>query len=116
MRRRSAIVGLVGIIAVAVGLWIVLAPFPRPVPGGVVDAIEVTPEARCGSALLDALRGDATATAVVAATEVASSSDPQEEVTVDCSDRARTRVAVGVVVVILGGIAVIWARQSRGHD
>lgn len=111
-RRKSILVG-VGLVVAAIGVWIILVPFPRPVPGIALDTLHITPEAHCGSGLLEAVRGDSTATALVYADEVAREGDPQEEVTVDCSGPARARVAIGIAVVAIGAAVTVRARQSK---
>ena len=46
--RRRVLAGL----ALLLGLWIALAPFARPLPGGAPYTLEATPEIDCRSPLI----------------------------------------------------------------
>jgi len=104
--RRRVLAGL----ALLLGLWIALAPFTRPLPGGAPYTLEATPEIDCRSPLIGLLSGDSPR-ADVYTTPRPSSDDPRTPTTVDCRSRAGFRVGVGAIFLISGASVLLIGRR-----
>ena len=83
-----------------VGLWIALAPFARPLPGGEAFSFEATPEVGCQSPVIGMFGADQPVADVYTVPRP-SEGDPVESRSVDCTGRARFRVAVGGLLVAM---------------
>ena len=92
------------------GLWIVLFPFSRPLPGGEPFSFDATPEFGCGMPLLDAF-GDDRPVANVYTVPLPSEGDPVEERRMDCTGRARFRIALGSLLVATSLAMAVYARR-----
>ncbi|MDG2427864.1 MAG: hypothetical protein P8M16_05495 [Acidimicrobiales bacterium] len=99
------------IFAILVGLWIVFAPFSRPLPGGAVFSFESTPEINCQTPVIGML-GDDQPTALVYTTPLPAAGDPTTERRVDCTSRARFRVTLGVLVVTMSTVLALTRPRS----
>ena len=106
--RRRVLAGL----ALLLGLWIALAPFARPLPGGAPYTLEATPEIDCRSPLIGLLYGDSPR-ADVYTTPRPSSDDPRTPTTVDCRSRAGFRVGVGAIFLIGGASVLVIGRRRN---
>ena len=106
--RRRVLAGL----ALLLGLWIALAPFARPLPGGAPYTFEATPEIDCRSPLIGLLSGDSP-WADVYTTPRPSSDDPRTPTTVDCRSRAGFRVGVGAIFLIGGASVLVIGRRRN---
>jgi len=104
--RRRVLAGL----ALLLGLWIALAPFTRPLPGGAPYTLEATPEIGCRSPLIGLLSGDSPR-ADVYTTPRPSSDDSRAPTTVDCRSRAGFRVGVGAIFLISGASVLVICRR-----
>ncbi len=82
------------IASLLVGLWIVLAPFNRPLPGGEAFSFEATPEIGCRTPVVGMFGDDQPLTEVYT-TPIPAEGDPIEQRRVDCTGRARFRVTLG---------------------
>ena len=106
--RRRVLAGL----ALLLGLWIALAPFALPLPGGAPYTLEATPEIDCRSPLIGLLSGDSPR-ADVYTTPRPSSDDPRTPTTVDCRSRAGFRVGVGAIFLIGGASVLVIGRRRN---
>ena len=106
--RRRVLAGL----ALLLGVWIALAPFARPLPGGAPYTLEATPEIDCRSPLIGLLSGDSP-WADVYTTPRPSSDDPRTPTTVDCRSRAGFRVGVGAIFLIGGASVLVIGRRRN---
>ena len=107
--RRRVLAGL----ALVLGLWIALAPFTRPLPGGAPYTLEAPPEIGCRSPLVGLLSGDSPG-ADVYTTPRPSPDDPRTPTTVDCRSRAGCRVGLGVIFLGGGAAVLVGDRRRRG--
>jgi len=96
---------------VLLGLWIALAPFHRPLAGGAAFSLEATPQVGCRTPVVG-MMGDDRPTAEVHTTPRPAEGDPTVLREVDCTGRARFRVALGASLLVLGllGLAVTRRR------
>ena len=108
--RRTSRRRVLAALALLLGLWIVLAPFARPLPGGAPYTLEATPEIDCRSPLIGLLYGDSPR-ADVYTTPRPSSDDPRTPTTVDCRSRAGFRVGVGAIFLISGASVLVIGRR-----
>ena len=99
--------------ALLVGLWVLLAPFSRPLPGGEPFSFEATPEIGCRTPVAGML-GDDRPIAEVYTSPLPIMGDPVVESAVDCTGRARFRVAVGGLLLIAS--VVLATRSGRPVD
>ena len=111
LRRTSPRRVLAGL-ALVLGLWIALAPFTRPLPGGAPYTLEATPEIGCRSPLVGLLPGDSP-WADVYTTPRPSSDDPRTPTTVDCRSRAGFRVGLGAIFLVGGASVLVVDRRQR---
>ena len=95
-----------------VGLWIALVPFSRPLPGGEAFSFEATPEINCRTPLVGML-GDDRPVAEVYTVPLPAKGDPVEDRQVDCTGRARFRVALGS---LLAAASIALATTGRRPD
>ena len=100
-------------VALILGLWIALAPYTRPLPGGAPYTLEATPEIGCRSPVVGLLSGDSPR-ADVYTTPRPSSSDPRTPTTVDCRSRAGFRVGLGMIFLV-GGASVLVVNRRQGN-
>jgi hypothetical protein len=96
-----------------VGLWVLLAPFSRPLPGGEAFSFEATPEIGCRTPVIGMLGDDQPITEVYTS-PLPAQGDPVVDSAVDCTGRARFRVVVGGLLLIAS--VVLAARSSRPVD
>ena len=96
------------------GLWILLFPFSRPLPGGEPFSFDATPEIRCGIPLVGMLGNDRPL-ANVYTVPLPSEGDPVKERQVDCTGGARFRVALASLLVA-GSIAMAVRGRKPGID
>ena len=108
--RRTSRRRVLAALALLLGLWIALAPFARPLPGGAPYTLEATPEIDCRSPLIGLLYGDSPR-ADVYTTPRPSSDDPRTPTTVDCRSRAGFRVGVGAIFLISGASVLLIGRR-----
>ena len=108
--RRTSRRRVLAALALLLGLWIALAPFSRPLPGGAPYTLEATPEIDCRSPLIGLLYGDSPR-ADVYTTPRPSSDDPRTPTTVDCRSRAGFRVGVGTIFLISGASVLVIGRR-----
>ena len=108
--RRTSRRRVLAALALLLGLWIALAPFARPLPGGAPYTLEATPEIDCRSPLIGLLYGDSPR-ADVYTTPRPSSDDPRTPTTVDCRSRAGFRVGVGTIFLISGASVLVIGRR-----
>jgi len=102
------------IFAILVGLWIAFAPFSRPLPGGAVFSFESTPEINCQTPVVGML-GDDRPIALVYTKPLPAVGDPTTERQIDCTSRARFRVALGVILVTIStALALNRPRTNSG--
>ena len=108
--RRTSRRRVLAALALLLGLWIALAPFARPLPGGAPYTLEATPEIDCRSPLIGLLYGDSPR-ADVYTTPRPSSDDHRTPTTVDCRSRAGFRVGVGAIFLISGASVLVIGRR-----
>lgn len=96
----------------ALGLWIALVPFSRPLPGGEPFSFDATPEIGCGMPLVD-IFGNDQPVAHVYTVPLPSESDPMEGRLMDCTGRARFRVTLGSLLV---AVSIAMAVRGRRLD
>ena len=108
--RRTSRRRVLAALALLLGLWIALAPFSRPLPGGAPYTLEATPEIDCRSPLIGLLYGDSPR-ADVYTTPRPSSDDHRTPTTVDCRSRAGFRVGVGAIFLISGVSVLVIGRR-----
>ena len=101
-------------IVLVLGLWILLAPFSRPLPGGEPFSFDATPEIRCGTPLVGIFGNDRPLTEVYTV-PLPSEGDPLEERRMDCTGRARFRVALASLLVAASIAIAVHGRQP-GSD
>ena len=95
------------------GLWIAIAPFTRPLPGGAPFSFESTPEVGCRTPLVGAFIEDRP-TADTYSTPRPQADDPMSPTTVDCGGRAAFRLVLGTTLVIVAvGLHVMDRRRGR---
>ncbi len=92
------------------GLWVLLVPFSRPLPGGEPFSFDATPEIECGTPL-DGIFGDKQPLTNVFTVPLPSEGDPVEERRVDCTGRARFRVALGSLFVAASIAIAVHGRR-----
>ena len=97
-------------IVLVLGLWILLAPFSRPLPGGEPFSFDATPEIRCGTPLVG-IFGNDRPLADVYTVPLPSEGDPVKQSRVDCTGRARFRVALGSLLVAASIAMAVHGRQ-----
>jgi hypothetical protein len=97
--------------ALLAGLWIALAPFSRPLPGGEAFSFEATPEIDCRTPMVGIL-GDDRPVAEVYTVPLPADGDPVEERLVDCTGRARFRFALGSLLLATSIALVVTGRRS----
>ncbi len=104
-----------GIVLIALGLWIALIPFSRPLPGGEIFSFESTPAASCKSPILSAFNNDLLSYEVYVNPKP-KIGDPTIYKSLDCSERATFRLAMGLFFLLLGLSAVIYLLKTRNRD
>ena len=92
------------------GLWILLIPFSRPLPGGEPFSFDATPEIKCKSPLVG-IFGHDRPVADVYTVPLPSEGDPMEERQVDCTGRARFRAALASLLVAASTALAIHGRR-----
>ena len=92
------------------GLWILLFPFSRPLPGGEPFSFAATPEIRCGTPLVGIFGNDRPLTEVYTV-PLPSEGDPLEERRMDCTGRARFRVTLASLLVAASIAIAVHGRQ-----
>jgi len=92
------------------GLWIVLVPFSRPLPGGEPFSFDATPKFGCGIPLVG-IFGDDRPVVEVYTVPLPSEGDPVEERRMDCTGRARFRVSLGSLLVAASIAMAVHARR-----
>ena len=97
-------------IVLVLGLWILLVPFSRPLPGGEPFSFDATPEIRCGTPLVG-IFGNDQPLADVYTVPLPSEGDPVKQSRVDCTGRARFRVALGSLLVAASIAMAVHGRQ-----
>lgn len=97
-----------------VGLWIIMAPFSRPLPGGEAFSFDATPEIGCRTPVVG-IFGDDQPVGEVYAGPLPAEGDPVEDRRVDCTTRARFRVAVGGLLVV-ASMALLLRGRRHGPD
>ncbi|MEC9395712.1 MAG: hypothetical protein VYA89_07655 [Actinomycetota bacterium] len=108
---RPAVV--LSVAALVLGGWITVVPFDRPLPGGAPFSLEATPAVGCRTPLLGML-GDDRPAAEVFTTPRPKIGDPTVMRSIDCTARARFRVALGGFLLVAGlvGLAASRPRSS----
>ena len=97
-------------IVLVLGLWIVLVPFSRPLPGGEPFSFDTTPELGCRMPLLG-IFGEDRPVANVYTVPLPAEGDPAEERRMDCTGRARFRAALGSLLVATSLAMAVYARR-----
>lgn len=95
-----------------VGLWIAFAPFSRPLPGGEPFSFESTPEIQCKSPVVGVF-GSNQPSAEVFTVPRPSAGDPTTSLFVDCTSRARFRLALGGFLSVAAVIALAAVRRPN---
>lgn len=99
--------------ALLVGLWVLLAPFSRPLPGGETFSFEATPEIGCRTPVVGML-GDDHPIGEVYTSPLPAQGDPVADSAVDCTGRARFRAIVGGLLLIAS--VALASRSIRPVD
>ena len=102
------------IASLLVGLWIILAPFNRPLPGAEAFAFEATPEIGCRTPVVGMFGHDQPLAEVFIKPPPAEG-DPTVESRVDCTGRARFRVALGGLLTLTSLILTTTRRPTAGR-
>lgn len=112
-RRRSSRRRWTALTILVLGLWIAVAPFTRPLPGGAPFSFESTPEVGCRTPLVGAFIEDRP-TADAYSTPRPQADDTMSPTTVDCGGRAAFRLVLGTTLVIVAvGLHVTDRRRGR---
>ena len=112
-RQRSSRRRWTALAILVLGLWIAVAPFTRPLPGGTPFSFESTPEVGCRTPLVGAFVEDRP-TADAYSTPRPQADDPMSSTTVDCGGRAAFRLVLGTALVILAvGLHVVDRRRGN---
>ena len=115
MNRRQVSVTL-GTVLVLIGVWVAVAPFSRPLPGGSAFSFEATPEVGCRSPLFGVL-GDDRPVVEVYVEPRPEITDPKVVTTIDCSGQARFRFSTGASLTLIGfgTLVAAYAVSRRSH-
>ena len=112
-RRRSSRRRWTALALLVLGLWIAVAPFTRPLPGGTHFSFESTPEVGCRTPLVGAFVEDRPTTDTYS-TPRPQAGDPMVPTTVDCGGRAAFRLLLGTILIIMAvGLHVMDRRRGR---
>lgn len=115
MNRRRLCLTL-GTVALIIGVWVGVAPFSRPLPGGSPFSFEATPEMNCRSPLFGVFGNDRPVVEVYVEPrpEIA---DPKVVTTIDCSGRAQFRFSLGASLTLIGFATLVAAYgvSRRSH-
>ena len=106
---RRFLVATLGLLGPLLGLWIAVAPFSRPLPGGAPYGLTETPEVQCRSPLSGSFAEDRPVSQVFT-TPGSQVGDPTVDVSVDCTARARFRLVLGMTLLLATATA---ARRLR---
>lgn len=98
--------------ALLAGMWVLLVPFSRPLPGGEAFSFEATPEIGCRTPVVGMLGEDRPITAVYTS-PLPTEGDPVQDRAVDCTGRARFRVIAGGLLVVTSLALAAGARRPR---
>ena len=107
MNRRRLCLTL-GTALLLIGVWVAVAPFSRPLPGGAPFSFEATPEVDCRSPLFGVLDDDRPLVEVYLEPrpEIA---DPKVVTTIDCTGQARFRFSMGASLTLIGFGTIVAA-------
>ena len=100
--------------ALLLGLWIALAPFSRPLPGGATFSLEATPRFGCQTPVVGMIGNDQPSADVYTAPRP-QAGDPTVIREVDCTWQARFRVAIGTAILAAGFLLLATIRR-RGNE
>jgi len=98
---RHRVQPIIGRLCILLGLWIVVLPFSRPLPGGAQFDLSASPKVSCGSPVVNAFDSQK-ATGTVYTTPRPNKGDPTVKVEIDCTGRARFRLGLGFGVLASG--------------
>ena len=104
-----------GTLLIVLGLWIALIPFSRPLPGGEAFSFESTPEASCKSPIFGAFNDDFPSYEVFT-TPKPKVGDITVTRSINCSDRATFRLALGFSFFLLGISTIVYFRKIKDEN
>jgi len=113
--RKNNFLLISGTLLIVLGLWIALIPFSRPLPGREIFSFDSTPEISCKSPIISAFN-DNLPSYKVYINPIPKIGDPTTHKSVDCSEKATFRLALGFFFFLLGICSVIYFLKTRNRD